>query len=63
MNYWDILGIIILAVIGLALYWEVNHLIDWIGFLKEDPCGYLRKHAYDYITWVFGTDFGWTLGE
>jgi hypothetical protein len=65
MNYIvsQILGLIILGIIIVCLGWELHHLGEWTRILSEDPAGALRRHAYDYVTWMFGDMFGWTLGE
>ena len=64
MNWYveQVLGLIVLGLIVIALGWELRHLLEWCGLLSEDPAGYLRKHAYDYIGWMFGTHFGWRVG-
>lgn len=60
-----ILTVLLLAV---AVIWQTVHLIEWCGVLFEGygdgtVAGYLRMHAYTYITHVFGESaFGWTVG-
>jgi hypothetical protein len=50
-----------------AVLWETDHLIDWCRTLYEaygdgTVAGYLRMHAYTYVTFVFGEGaFGWTV--
>ena len=62
MNWWleQAVGILLMAVILAAVLWEVSHLLEWGSLLSEDPAGYLRLHAYTYVRWMFGTDFGWS---
>ena len=63
MNWYveQVLGLIVLGLIIIALGWELRHLLEWCGLLSEDPAGYRRKHAYDYITWMLAptSDGGW----
>lgn len=54
-----------LAILFVAVTWETVHVVDWCITLFEragdgTAAGYLRMHAYTYITFVFG-DVGWTL--
>ncbi|MFA6690164.1 MAG: hypothetical protein AB7E75_03500 [Candidatus Methanomethylophilaceae archaeon] len=55
------------ALLVTAVLWETNHLIDWCRTLYEaygdgSVAGYLRMHAYTYVTFVFGEGaFGWTV--
>lgn len=61
----------LLILVGLLLtgvLWEANHLVEWAQELCRahgdgSLASYLRHHAYTYVSWFFGTDFGWTLGE
>ncbi len=57
------LGILLVSVILLAVVWELDHLVEWAGLLSNDPVHFLRVHAYTYVRWMFGTDFGWIYGE
>ena len=61
MNYWleQAIGIAILIVIAVAVLWEFSHLVEWNALVSDDRAHYLREHAYHYVTWLFGTDFGW----
>ena len=56
MNWYleQVLGLVLLAVIFLAVVWEVTHLFEWSSFLSEDPAKYLREHARAYTEWMFG---------
>lgn len=57
------LGLAVLVLIAIAVLWELDHLVWWFGqILAGDAAYVLRKHAYDYIGWIFGTHFGWELG-
>lgn len=63
MNWYlaQVIGIAILGVLLLTVGWELYHLIEWASVLSEDPLHCLRRHAYDYVSWMFGTDFGWRI--
>ena len=52
-------GMAIVGVLLLTVGWEIYHLAEWFGMLSDDPMHYLRRHACDYVRWMFGTDFGW----
>lgn len=56
MNWYleQVLGLVLLAVIFIAVVWEVTHLFEWSSFLSEDPAKYLREHARAYTEWMFG---------
>ena len=56
MNWYleQALGLLLLAVIFMAVAWEVVHLFEWSMFLSEDPAKYLREHAHAYTEWMFG---------
>ena len=56
MNWYleQVLGLVLLAVIFVAVVWEVTHLFEWSSFLSEDPAKYLREHARAYTEWMFG---------
>lgn len=61
-----VLAIAGLGLLTVAVMWEANHMIEWARTLWEahgdgSVASYLRYHAYTYVTWLFGTDFGWTL--
>lgn len=57
------LGLAVVVLIAIAVLWELDHLVWWFGqILAGDAAHVLRKHAYDYIGWIFGTYFGWELG-
>lgn len=65
---WRIAPWFLFIVIAAGVLWETNHLIDWIVTLNETSsdgslASYLRHHAYVYVKWAFGTDFGWEIGE
>ena len=64
MNWWleQVLGILLLVVVLTAVVWEVTHLIEWHSLMADGPAEYLRGHAYEYVRWMFGTDFGWVRG-
>lgn len=59
-----VLGVTLLLV---AVAWETKHLINWCSALYEmygdgSIAGYLRMHAYTYVTAVFGEgSLGWTV--
>ena len=68
LAYWlgQAAALIVLAVLFVAVLWEANHLMEWAGSLwaahgDGSVSSYLRYHAYTYVTWFFGTDFGWTI--
>ncbi len=64
MIYWieQALWVLVLAIIALAVLWETQHLIDWaVNLNSGDAAHLLREHAYTYVKWFFGTDFGWKL--
>ena len=63
MNWYlaQVLGIAIVCVLMVTVGWELYHLFEWFSFLSDDPLHYLRMHAYDYVGWMFGTDFGWVV--
>ena len=56
MNWYleQALGLLLLAVIFMAVVWEVVHLFEWSVFLSGDPAKYLREHAHAYTEWMFG---------
>lgn len=62
-----IVGIAMVIILGIALVWETQHLIDWFGWMYQEYgngtlAGYLRVHAYTYFEWAFGDNpFGWRL--
>lgn len=64
VTYWGS-QILLLAVVGLlfvAVTWEAFHLVDWANTLSSGSASsYLRHHAYTYVTWFFGTSFGWEV--
>lgn len=51
-----------------AVLWETDHLIDWCSSLyvtygDGTVAGYLRMHAYTYVSHIFGENpFGWVVG-
>lgn len=53
-------------ILAAAVAWQTWHLVDW-GITLYHAGGdgsvssYLRHHAYVYVKWFFGTDFGWWL--
>ncbi|MDD2532069.1 hypothetical protein SDC9_103464 [bioreactor metagenome] len=55
-----------MALLATAVAWQTWHLVDG-GITMYQAHGdgslasYLRHHAYVYVRWFFGTDFGWTL--
>ncbi len=53
-------GILLLAVVFTAVVWEITHLVEWHSLMSDGPAEYLRVHAYEYVRWMFGTDFGWS---
>lgn len=58
------LGLAVLVLVGIAVLWELDHLAWWLGQLfSGDASSVLRRHAYDYLGWIFGTHFGWNLGS
>ena len=63
-----ILPVLLLIFVFAAVTWETVHLVDWCMTMYtryEDGtlAGYLRMHAYTYMSWVFGEEpFGWTVG-
>ena len=61
MNWYleQAVGLVILALLACAVWWEFTHLFEWNALMSGGKCAYLREHAYHYVTWVFGTDFGW----
>jgi hypothetical protein len=62
--YWagQAAALVLVGLLLAAVLWESAHLVDWALTLSGgDPASYLRHHAYDYVTWLFGTDFGWTV--
>lgn len=62
MNYWleQLFWTVVLAILFVAVLWETQHLLDWIVELKVNDAAFLlREHAYTYVKWFFGTDFGW----
>jgi len=63
MNWYleQIFGIIIVALLVVAVVWEVEHIGLWIEQMSGNPANWLREHAYEYVGWMFGTHFGWTL--
>ncbi|KUE73348.1 hypothetical protein AUQ37_02665 [Candidatus Methanomethylophilus sp. 1R26] len=54
------------AVIIAAVAWETVHLLEWCAelcgrYADGSLAGYLRMHAYTYMSYVFGEEpFGWT---
>lgn len=57
---------IAVILIAAVVLWQTWHLIDWTMTLYEASgngtvSSYLRHHAYTYVEWFFGTDFGWRL--
>lgn len=58
----------VIILLAIAMLWETAHLVDWCRTLYEaygdgTVAGYLRMHAYTYVTYVFGEGtFGWTVG-
>lgn len=64
MIYWieQTAWLCVLGLVITAVGWELWHLWDWWAVnLSGDMAHALRKHTYDYCTWLFGTDFGWKL--
>lgn len=62
--YWagQAAALVLVGLLLTAVLWESVHLVDWALTLSGgDPASYLRHHAYDYVTWLFGTDLGWTV--
>lgn len=62
MNWYleQAVGLVILCLVFLAVCWEFSHLIEWNSLVSDDRAHYLREHAYHYVKWLFGTDFGWS---
>ena len=59
-------GLLVL-ILSIAVLWQTIHIIEWCGTLYASYgdgtlAGYLRMHAYTYVTHIFGDSHGWTIG-
>ena len=68
LAYWGAqIGLLVLtAVLLVAVVWEANHLLEWANTMYQahgdgSAASYRRYHAYTYVSWLFGTDFGWVV--
>jgi hypothetical protein len=58
---------LLVVILSVAVLWQTLHIIDWCWMLYTSYgdgtlSGYLRMHAYTYVSHIFGDSHGWILG-